>query len=95
MVFSPEKAATEVEDYASAVSWVAQTAMRKAIGRNSVAEVATRRDQIDDELKDEIEKKLSPWGIDIIGVEIRDIVVLCDVARARSVPGCLDDEREW
>ena len=94
MVFSPEKAATEVEDYASAVSWVAQTAMRKAIGRNSVAEVATRRDQIDDELKDEIEKKLSPWGIDIIGVEIRDIVVPKELQEAMSREAIAEREKE-
>ena len=49
---------------ASAVSWIAQTAMRKAIGRATVAEVATRRDQLDEELKEAIEEKLSPWGID-------------------------------
>ena len=75
MVFSPEKAAMEVEDYSGAVSWVAQTALRKAIGRNTIAEVATRRDELDDELREEIEEKIGPWGIDIIDVEIRDIVV--------------------
>ena len=34
------------------MAWVAQTAMRKAIGRATVAEVAMRRDQLDAELKD-------------------------------------------
>ena len=61
MVFDPEKAAVEVEDYVTAVSWVAQTSMREAIGRISVAELATRREQLDDELKDRIEQKL-PLG---------------------------------
>lgn len=75
MVFSAKKACVEVEDYAAAVSWVAQTAMRKAIGRATVAEVAMRRDQLDAELKEALEEKLSPWGIDIIDVEVRDIVV--------------------
>lgn len=75
MVFSAEKACVEVEDYATAVAWVAQTAMRKAIGRATVSEVAMRRDQLDEELKDAIEEKLTPWGIAIIDVEVRDIVV--------------------
>ena len=61
MVFSAKKACVEVEDYSAAVAWVAQTAMRKAIGRATVAEVAMRRDQLDAELKDAIEEKLSPW----------------------------------
>lgn len=75
MVWSAKNAAVEVEDYASAVSWIAQTAMRKAIGRATVAELATRRDQLDEELKGVIEEKLNPWGISIIDVEVRDIVI--------------------
>lgn len=62
MVFSPKKAAVEVEDYASAVAWMAQAMLRKAIGRASLAEVACRRDQLDAELKDELEAKLDGWG---------------------------------
>ena len=85
MVWSAKSAAVEVEDYASAVSWIAQTAMRKAIGRATVAEVAMRRDQLDAELKDAIEEKLSPWGIDIIDVEVRDIVVPKELQEAMAM----------
>ena len=85
MVFSAKKACIEVEDYSTAVAWVAQTAMRKAIGRATVAEVAMRRDQLDAELKDAIEEKLSPWGIDIIDVEVRDIVVPKELQEAMSL----------
>ena len=66
-------------------AWVAQTAMRKAIGRATVAEVAMRRDQLDAELKDAIEEKLSPWGIDIIDVEVRDIVVPKELQEAMAM----------
>ena len=84
MVWSAKSAAVEVEDYASAVSWIAQTAMRKAIGRATVAEVATRRDQLDEELKEAIEEKLNPWGITIIDVEIRDIVLPKELQEAMA-----------
>ena len=73
MVFSPKKAACEVEDYASAVAWMAQATLRAAIGRASLAEVACRRDQLDAELKEVLEAKLDGWGIDVIDVEVRDI----------------------
>ena len=85
MVFSPKKATVEVEDYAAVVSWLAQTTLRKAIGRASVAEVATRRDQLDAELKDILDEKLSDWGIDIMDVEIRDIVVPKDLQQAMAI----------
>lgn len=93
MVFSPKKATIEVEDYSSAVAWVAQTTMRKAIGRATVAEVAQRRDQLDQELKDELEEKLSPWGIDIISVEVRDIVVPKELQEAMSLEAIAEREK--
>lgn len=49
MVFSPKKAACEVEDYASAVAWMAQATLRAAIGRASLAEAEA---DISDMLKD-------------------------------------------
>lgn len=93
MVFSAKKACVEVEDYSAAVAWVAQTAMRKAIGRATVAEVAMRRDQLDAELKDAIEEKLSPWGIDIIDVEVRDIVVPKELQEAMAMEAVAERKR--
>lgn len=93
MVFSPKKACVEVEDYASAVAWVAQTTMRKAIGRATVAEVATRRDQLDEELKAELEEKLSPWGIAIIDVEVRDIVIPKELQEAMAAEAVAEREK--
>ena len=47
VVWDAEKACAEVEDYYAAVSFLAQTALREAVGRSTVAEVALRRDQLD------------------------------------------------
>lgn len=93
MVWDAKKACLEVEDYSQAVAWVAQTSMRKAIGRASVAEVATRRDQLDEELKDAIEEILNPWGITIIDVEIRDIVIPKELQHAMSLEAIAERER--
>lgn len=93
MVFNTKKACVEVEDYSTAVAWIAQTAMRKAIGRATVAEVATRRDQLDEELKVSIEEKLSPWGIAIIDVEVRDIVIPKELQEAMSLEAIAEREK--
>lgn len=87
MVWDAEKACLEVEDYYNSVSLVAQTSLRDAIGRATVAEVAIRRDQLDEELKEIIADKTTPWGITILSVEIRDIVIpqeLQDVMSAEA-----------
>jgi regulator of protease activity HflC (stomatin/prohibitin superfamily) len=74
-VWDAKLACLEVGDFAQAVELAAQTALRDAIGRASVAEVAIRRQQLDKELKGILEEKVAPWGITILSVEIRDILV--------------------
>ena len=46
MVYDPEKAALEVQDYARAVSWAAQTALRDIIGRTSLTDLLRGRERI-------------------------------------------------
>jgi len=47
MVYDAEKAALEVQDYAQAVSWAAQTALRDIIGRTSLTNLLRGREQIE------------------------------------------------
>ena len=68
--------------------------MRKAIGRTTAVEVATRRDQIDSELRVEIEEKLNPWGITIIDVEIRDIVTPKELQEAMAMEAVAQRKRQ-
>lgn len=75
MVFDAEAACTEVGDFTRAVELSAQTALRDAIGRGSAAEVAIRRQQLDRELKAALEEKVGQWGITVLSVEVRDILL--------------------
>lgn len=75
MIWDPEKACTEVEDCYFAVALSAQTALRDAIGRASLQNVVMRRHQLDQELRDAVEKKVSDWGISIVSVEVRDLII--------------------
>lgn len=62
LVWNPKDACVEVEDYAAAIWWAAQTALRDAIGRINLAEVATRREQLDCEIKEILDEKTRSWG---------------------------------
>ena len=75
MVWDAQKACLEVENYYNSVSLAAQTALRDAIGRATASEVAVRRNQLDEELQRVIEEKTFLWGITILSVEIRDIII--------------------
>ena len=75
MVWDAKAACTEVGDFSRAVELAAPTALRDAIGRASAAEVAIRREQLDRELKSTLEEKVALWGITILSVEVRDILL--------------------
>lgn len=80
-VWDAKAACTEVGDFTRTVELAAQTALRDAIGRGGAAEVAIRRQQLDRELKRALEDKVSPWGITILSVEVRDILLPKDLKR--------------
>lgn len=75
MVWDARAACTEVGNFERAVELAAQTTLRDAIGRANVNQVAMRREQLDHELKQALEEKVSEWGISILSVEVRDIVI--------------------
>lgn len=75
MIWDPEKACTEVEDCRFAVALTAQTALRDAIGRATVSNVVMRRHQLDQELQKAVEEKVTDWGITVLSVEVRDIIL--------------------
>lgn len=93
-VWDPKKACLEVEDYYDSVAMAAQTALRDAIGRKNVADVAMRRVQLDDELKRAIEEKTSAWGVSILFVEIRDIVIPKELQESMSAEARAERERD-
>ena len=75
MVYDPEKAALEVQDYQQAVSWAAQTALRDIIGRTSLTDLLRGRERIEEELQKLIDARSNPWGVTVQSVEMRDVVI--------------------
>ena len=84
MVYDAEKAALEVQDYPSAVSLAAQTALRDIIGRTSLADLLRGRDKIEAELQKLIDERSTPWGVTVQSVEMRDIVIPSQLQEAMS-----------
>ena len=75
MVFDPERAALEVQDYKLAVSWAAQTALRDIIGRTPLTVLLRGREQIEAQLQKLIDERSNPWGVTVQSVEMRDIII--------------------
>jgi regulator of protease activity HflC (stomatin/prohibitin superfamily) len=75
MVYDPEKAALEVQNYPQAVSWAAQTALRDIIGRTSLTDLLRGRERIEEELQKLIDERSNPWGVTVQSVEMRDVII--------------------
>lgn len=84
MVHDSEKAALEVQDFAQAVSWAAQTALRDIIGRTSLTDLLRGREKIEAELQSLIDQRSNPWGVTVQSVEMRDVVIPASLQDAMS-----------
>lgn len=72
-VFDAAKAIIAVEKFQYAVSQLAQTTMRNAVGAVSLDELLTERDKISTEICKIIDEATDPWGIKAENVELKDI----------------------
>ncbi len=74
-VWDAQKASMAVSNYAEAVSWAAQTALRDTIGKSDLAALLAGRERIEFELKKMIDERTEPWGITVQSVEMRDVLI--------------------
>ena len=72
-IFDAAKSIIEVENYHYAVSQLAQTTMRNAVGSVSLDELLSERDKISFEICKIIDEATDPWGIKVENVELKDI----------------------
>ena len=61
-VLDPQKAALEVADYNSAISWASQTALRDVIGKTMLSDMLEGRDKISAIIQKIIDERIEPWG---------------------------------
>src|SRR6266550_283688 len=84
VVYDPEKAALEVQNYPQAVSWPARTGLRDIIGRTSLSDLLRGRERIEDELQKLIDERSNPWGVTVQSVEMRDVIIPAALQDAMS-----------
>ncbi|MDR3634711.1 MAG: slipin family protein [Isosphaeraceae bacterium] len=94
MVYDPEKAALEVQNYEQAVSWAAQTALRDIIGRTPLTVLLRGREQIEADLQKLIDERSTPWGVTVQSVEMRDVVIPLALQDAMSREAHASREKE-
>jgi hypothetical protein len=94
MVWDAEKAALEVANYQSAITWAAQTALREIIGQMALADILVGRAKMDADLQRVIDERTTPWGISVQSVEIRDVIIPPALEDAMSRQAQAERERQ-
>ena len=93
-VIDPKKAALDVADYYSAISWASQTALRDVIGKTMLADMLEGRDKISNLLQGIIDERTEPWGINVISVEVKDVLIPQGLEAAMSMQAQAERERQ-
>lgn len=69
------KAVIEVEDFFGAVSQLAQTTMRNAVGEVTLDDLLQKKQHVSEGIKTAVDKVSDAWGVDVQSVELKDIVL--------------------
>jgi len=93
-VISPQKAALEVADYITSISWASQTALRDVIGKTMLSDMLEGRDKISGILQKIIDERTEPWGINVISVEVKDVLIPSALENAMSMQTQAERERQ-
>lgn len=93
-VVDPKKAALDVADYPSAINWAAQTALRDVIGKTMLSDMLEGREKISGDLQKIIDVRTEPWGVNVISVEVKDVLIPSALEDAMSMQAQAERERQ-
>ena len=81
-VFDAAKASYEVSDLNQAIIMLTMTNIRSVMGSMDLDQVLSHRDEINERLLRVVDAAVSPWGLKVNRIEIKDIVPPADLVEA-------------
>ena len=92
-VIEPIKAIVEVENYAYAMSQLAQTTLRSVCGQAELDELLSAREKINSQLQEILDTHTDPWGIKVTTVELKHIDLPQEMQRSMAKQAEAERER--
>jgi len=83
-VMDAEEAVIQVEKYIHATSMLAQTTLRSIVGQVELDELLAEREKVNKNIQQIIDRQTDPWGIKVVSVEVRDVVLPENMKRAMA-----------
>ncbi len=93
-IVDPIKAIINVENYLYATTQLAQTHLRSTLGEHTLDDILKNREKINDTLQQKLDLNTDPWGIKVVGVEIKDVDLPSDMQRAMAKEAEAERERK-
>jgi regulator of protease activity HflC (stomatin/prohibitin superfamily) len=93
-VIDPQKSVLNVADYRNAINWASQTALRDVIGKTQLSDMLEGREKLGRELQKIIDERTEPWGINVISVEVKDVLIPPGLENAMSMQAQAERERQ-
>ncbi len=83
-VVNPADAITRIENYIRTTSLIAQTTLRSTLGQSDLDEMLSQREMINQKLQQTIDEQTEPFGVKVVAVEVRDVVIPESMKRAMA-----------
>ncbi len=92
-VTDASKAILEVENFFVAVHQLAQTTMRNVVGEVDLDSLLANRDKVATRIKDIVKETTTQWGLEVLTVELKDIVLPESMKRTMAKQAEAERER--
>src|SRR4051812_5501738 len=83
-ISDPEKSVIAIENVYNAINQISQTTVRNVVGRFSLDQLLSQTADINEQIKNVIDKHTEPWGTQVTAVEIKDITLPENMQRAMA-----------
>ena len=82
-----------VENFNQMIQQVSQTTLRNNIGSSQFQDILSKREEINSHVRTIIESEASNWGVEVTGVEIRQVIIPQELESAMSMQAQAEREK--
>ena len=92
-VFDPSLAVIKIANYVNSTSLLGQTILRSVLGQHELDEILSKRTELNNILREQLDAPTDPWGIKVTAVEMKAIELPDSMKRAMAKQAEAERER--